>query len=163
MIDELIFILTLLSALGCGLMAGFFFAFSTCVMKALSRLPAAQSITVMQIINVVVLNRLFFTVFFGTAAACVVLGISSLFISHQPDTIYRVIASATYLLGTILVTIACNVPRNDALATVQAYSADAEKRWKQFLPGWIAWNHVRTLASFLAATLFTIALCVAAS
>ena len=51
MMDELLFLLTLLSALGCGLMAGFFFAFSVCVMDALSRLPAAQAVTAMQTIN----------------------------------------------------------------------------------------------------------------
>ena len=34
--------LALISALGSGLMAGFFFAFSVSVMKALGRLPSAQ-------------------------------------------------------------------------------------------------------------------------
>jgi uncharacterized membrane protein len=159
MIDELIFILTLLSALGCGLMAGFFCAFSICVMKALSRLPPAQGITVMQIINVVVLNRVFFAAFLGTAAACVLLGVSSLIRWHEPGALFRLIASALYLLGTLTVTIAFNVPRNDALATVQSDSADAVKHWEQFLPGWITWNHVRGAAAFFAAALFTIALC----
>jgi hypothetical protein len=43
--------LTLVSALGCGLMAGDFFAFSTFLMKALARLPTAQGIAAMQSIN----------------------------------------------------------------------------------------------------------------
>jgi uncharacterized membrane protein len=71
MIDRLLFKLTLSSALGCGLMAGFFFAFLICVMNALAHLPAAQGIAAMQSINIAVLNRWFFAVFFGTAAACV--------------------------------------------------------------------------------------------
>ena len=45
--------LTVGTALGCGLIAGVFFAFSTFVMKALIRLPASQGIAVMQSINVV--------------------------------------------------------------------------------------------------------------
>ena len=70
------------------------------------------------------------------------------------------IASLLYLLGTIIVTIAFNVPRNDALATLTADSPDSPKRWKQFVLGWTAWNHVRAAAALLAAALFTIALCV---
>ena len=42
MSDGLLRVLTLISALGSGLMAGFFFAFSVSVMKALGRLPPAQ-------------------------------------------------------------------------------------------------------------------------
>jgi len=49
--QNLIFILTLVSALGCGLIAGVFFAFSAFVMKALARLPPAQGIAAMQSIN----------------------------------------------------------------------------------------------------------------
>jgi uncharacterized membrane protein len=54
MLDGLLFVLTLFAALGCGLVAGVFFAFSTFVMKALARLPAEQGIAAMQAINVAV-------------------------------------------------------------------------------------------------------------
>jgi len=157
MIDQLLFMLTFLSAITSGLMAGFLFAFSVCVMKALSRLPPAQGITAMQLINVVVLNPLFLSVFVGTAAVCVVLGVSSLLMWHQPDALYRLTGSALYLVGTLAVTIAFNIPRNEALATVAADSADAAKRWQQFLREWTTWNHVRTAAALLAAAMFTIA------
>jgi uncharacterized membrane protein len=159
MIADLIFPLTLLTALGCGLIGGFFFAFSACVMKALSRLPSGQAITTMQTINVVVLNRLFFAAFFGTSAGCVFLAISSLLRWNTPDAPYRLIASALYLLGTLMVTIVFNVPRNDALAKVEPDSAESAGRWAEFLPGWTAWNHVRAAAALLSAALFTIALC----
>jgi uncharacterized membrane protein len=68
--DKTFFPLTLLAALGCGLMAGIFFAFSAFVMKALSRLPASEGMAAMQAINVAILNPLFFVVFFGTLALC---------------------------------------------------------------------------------------------
>jgi len=64
----LLFALTLLGALGAGLVAGIFFAFSAFVMTALGRLPAPKGIAAMQSINVAVLNPAFFSVFFGTGA-----------------------------------------------------------------------------------------------
>ena len=44
--DQLLFALTLIAALGCGLMAGLFFAFSVAVMKALARLPSCGNVSV---------------------------------------------------------------------------------------------------------------------
>jgi uncharacterized membrane protein len=127
------------------------------VMTALSRLPASQGITAMQIINVVVLNGAFLSVFLGTAAVCVVLVVSSFLTLDQPSAPYRIVAGALYLFGTIVVTIAFNVPRNDALAAVKPDVAGTPL-WATYLKGWTAWNHVRMLAALLAAILFTIGL-----
>ena len=63
------------AVLGCGLVAGIFFAFSTFVMSALGRLPAKEGIAAMQAINITVLNPWFFAAFFGTAALCLVLAV----------------------------------------------------------------------------------------
>jgi uncharacterized membrane protein len=152
-------ILIVISALGSGLIAGAFFAFSSFVMGALGKLPASQGIAAMQSINVAVLNRLFFAAFFGTAAACLLLGTSVLFLWHEPGAIYRLVGSALYLVGTILVTIVFNVPRNEALAAVETDNADGATRWAQFVPSWTAWNHVRTAAALAATASLTIALC----
>jgi uncharacterized membrane protein len=158
MIDDLILVLTFVSALGCGLIAGVFFAFSAFVMKALTRLPATQGIAAMQAINVAVLNRLFFAAFFGTAAGCLVLVVSSLLIWRGPGAIYRLIGGVFYLVGTMLVTIAFNVPRNDALAAVDPASADGARLWADYVVSWTAWNHVRAVAALAAAASLTIAL-----
>src|SRR5262245_19819654 len=102
--DGLTFTITLVAALGCGLMAGLFFAFSAAVMKALARLPSAEGIGAMQSINVAIINPLFLAVFFGTAVACVlVIIIASLLRWHEPGTIYLLIGGALYLVGTFLV------------------------------------------------------------
>ena len=159
MIDDLLFVLTLLSALGCGLMAGFFFAFSAVVMSALVRLPRAQGMAAMQSINVMVINRLFLAVFFGTAAACVLLGLWSLLIWLSPGAVYLLVGSLLYLGGTILVTIVFNVPLNEALAAIEPGSADAAGLWTRYVARWTAWNHVRTVAALAAAASLTIALC----
>jgi uncharacterized membrane protein len=62
-LDALLFALTLFAALGCGLIAGVFFAFSAFVMKALGRLPPAEGIAAMQSINIAVINPVFLTAF----------------------------------------------------------------------------------------------------
>ncbi len=61
---------TLVTALGCGLVAGVFFAFSTFVMAALRRLKPEEGIAAMQSINIRVVTPFFMTALFGTAAAC---------------------------------------------------------------------------------------------
>jgi uncharacterized protein (TIGR02246 family) len=156
-------ILIVVSALGSGLVGGIFFAFSNFVMKALARVPPAQGVAAMQSINVVVLNRWFFAVFFGTAVCCLALAISSFVRWQKPGAGYLLAGSLLYLIGTILVTIACNVPLNDALAAVDPSNADAGRVWTNYLKNWTAWNHVRTIAALAAAALFIVGLCRAVS
>ena len=158
MIDKSIFVLTLFSALGCGLVAGAFFAFSTFVMNALARLPPAQGIAAMQSINVAVINPLNGVAFFGTAAACILLAVSSLLRWHKPGAVYLLVGSLLYLVGTILVTMVFNVPRNEALAAVEPSSADGASLWAGYVTSWTAWNHVRTAAALAAAASLIIAL-----
>ncbi|MGI8732590.1 MAG: DUF1772 domain-containing protein [Pyrinomonadaceae bacterium] len=158
MLDNLIFGLTFLSALGCGLISGAFFAFSTFVMKALARLPAAQGIAAMQSINIVVINPIFMTAMFGTGLACFALAVSSFFRWHKPGAAYLVAGSLLYLVGTILVTIVFNVPRNNELAAIDPVSVPGAGLWTSYVTSWTTWNHVRTAAAFGAAALLTIAL-----
>jgi uncharacterized membrane protein len=150
--------MTLAAALGSGLIAGVFFAFSTFVMKALARLPALHGIAAMQSINVTVLNPWFMTAFLGTASLCVILLISSVLRWPEPGSGLGVAGSLLYLIGSFLVTIVCNVPRNEALARVQPADADGTDRWAGYLAGWTAWNHVRTVAALAAAAAFIMGL-----
>ena len=159
MIDKLNFVLTFVSALGSGLIAGFFLAFSIVVMKALGQQTPPQGIAAMQSINIVVLNPIFFTAFFGTAAACLVLIVSAFLRWQSPGAACVLVGSLVYLIGTILVTILFNVPRNNALAAVDATSVEGAKVWANYLGSWTAWNHVRTIAALAAAASFMMALC----
>jgi uncharacterized membrane protein len=157
-VDSLLFALTFFAALGCGLMAGVFFAFSAFVMKALARLPPAEGIAAMQSINVAVLNPLFFAAFLGTAAACALAMISSLLRWHAPGAVYLLVGGALYLAGTFLVTAAFNVPKNEALASVAPADPDGASLWANYLATWTAWNHIRAAAALAAAASLTIAL-----
>ena len=158
MIENLFFTLTLCSALGCGLMAGVFFIFSNTVMSALARLQPPQGIAAMQSINRTILNPLFFVAFLGTAATSILLAISLLWRWQQPGAVYILAGSLLYLVGAILVTIMFNVPMNEALETVETESVEAANLWTRYLTNWTAWNHVRTVASFLGAVTFILAL-----
>ncbi|HAX76564.1 MAG TPA: hypothetical protein DCY88_12175 [Cyanobacteria bacterium UBA11372] len=150
--------LKLVAALGCGLIAGVFFAFSTFVMPALAKLQPAQGIVAMKSINIAAINPLFMFALFGTAAACIVLAIASLFKWRQPDTVFILISSLLYLIGVVGVTIAFNVPLNDALAIAKPNSPEGARFWASYLTNWTFWNHIRTVASLAAATLLTMAL-----
>ncbi|MBP0018718.1 MAG: DUF1772 domain-containing protein [Cyanobacteria bacterium SBLK] len=151
--------LILFSAIGSALSAGIFFAFSTFVMQALARQTAPSGIATMQSINITVINPWFMAAFFGPALACLVLAISLFFQWQQPHAIYLLGGSLLYLIGTIGVTLAGNVPLNDALAIVSPDSIEGATLWTKYLTDWTFWNHVRTIAAFLAAGLFAIALC----
>lgn len=147
------FVLTLVAALGCALAAGVFFAFSTFVMPALGRLPASQGIAAMQSINAAAINPWFMTALFGTAAACVATIVAALANSSEPYAPYLLLAGALYLLGSIGVTIAYHVPRNEALAKVDPTGAEAVAHWARYVAGWTAWNHVRAAAALAASGL----------
>ncbi len=150
--------LAILAALGSGLMAGSFFAFSTFVMPALGRLPAAQGIAAMQSINVTVLNPWFFGAFFGTAALCLAIAGLALLDWTGPGSAFLLGGCLLYLIGTIGVTIAGNVPLNTALAAVPADSGTGAALWSRYLATWTAWNHVRTVAPLAATAAFILAL-----
>jgi uncharacterized membrane protein len=158
-VDGLLFIFTFVAALGCGLMAGLFFAFSVSVMKALARLPSAEGIAAMQAINVSIINPVFLAVFFGTAAACVLVMIASLLRWHDPGAVYLIIGAALYLVGTFFVTFVFNVSKNNALASVQTANPESASLWTDYLSTWTAWNHVRTVAALAAAASLIIAFC----
>ena len=158
-VDDVLFALTLCAALGCGLMAGFFFAFSAAVMKALARRPAAEGIAAMQSINVAVINPVFLGAFLGTAALCLLMMVASLWRWHSPSSVYVLVGGALYLVGTFFVTVVCNVPKNDALAAVAPADPDSTSLWASYLVKWTAWNHTRTAAALAAAASLTMALC----
>ena len=149
---------TLIAALGCGLIGGVFFAFSSFVMPALKRLPPAQGISAMQSINVLAVTPAFMAALFGTAAACVGLVAWAVISWGDRSTAPVLAGGALYLVGTIGVTMACNVPLNDGLAKLHPRDAEAAGFWDRFLTRWTAWNHVRTIAALAAAAALTVAL-----
>ena len=150
--------LTLITALGCGLNAGIFFAFSSFIMRALGNLPPAQGAAAMQRINIDVINPWFMAVFMGTAALSAALAGWTLLDMQSPGALWRLAGAALYLLGTFGVTIVFNVPLNNRLAKAAPGSPEADELWRHYLKVWTAWNTVRTLApaAALAALILSI-------
>lgn len=157
-VDEVLPVLTLVTALGCGLMAGVFFAFSTFIMKALARIPQGEGIAAMQSINRAVVNPWFMLVFLGTAAASLALAVMAVPRWQQPGAAYLLAGGALYFVGTFLVTLTFNVPRNNALAALGRADPKGAAAWPRYLSGWTAWNHVRTICALAAAALLSLAL-----
>jgi hypothetical protein len=89
--------LALVTALGCGLSAGALLAFSSFVMNALARPPAAHGIAAVQSINVVAVTPLLMTALFGTAVACAALAVWALAEWHDSFGPWLRAGSALYL------------------------------------------------------------------
>lgn len=156
--DDLSRILALVAILGTGIIGGVFFAFSSFVMRALGRLPAAQGLAAMQSINVVVINPHFLGAFLGTAgislAAIVVAGLRW----GKAGAALDATAGVLYFVGTFLVTVLGNVPLNNALEKVQPSDANAAETWNDYLRRWTNWNHLRTAAALLSTLSFCLGL-----
>ncbi|WP_071338451.1 anthrone oxygenase family protein [Streptomyces albidoflavus] len=145
------------AAVGSGVVAGVFFAFSTSVMRTLAGLPAAQGITAMQRINVVIVKGWFLAVFLGTAALSAVLAVLALVLRPENGLVVTVLGAALYLVGGFGVTVAANVPRNDRLAALDAEDPGSEAPWREFVAEWTVWNHVRGAACAAACACFAAA------
>ena len=77
--------------------------------------------------------------------------------SDDRPTALIVAGGGLYLVGTIGVTIAGNVPLNDRLERADSAQATSAG-WHDWVNRWTAWNHVRTAAALAAAALLTLAL-----
>jgi uncharacterized membrane protein len=151
--SDAVFAVAFATALGTGLAAGVFFAFSSFVMPALGKLPPPQAIAAMQSINRLALTPVFMTALLGAAAVCAVAIAVSLPSLGEPYARRLLAGAVLYLAGTIGVTRICNVPRNVALDRVEPGSAEAAAYWSRYLAEWTRWNHVRTAAALAGCAL----------
>lgn len=151
---DLTFALILAAALGTGLVGGAFYAFSSFIMRALGQLPVRDGLAAMQAINVAAIRPPFMLGFVGTALLAVgTLGMAALR-WHAAGSPFTIAGAALYLVGCFGLTIARNVPLNNALATLDPANPTSAARWTAYLVTWTTWNHVRTIASLAASTAF---------
>lgn len=135
---------TIIAALGCGMMAGVFFAFSAMVMPGLRRAEPAVGVAAMRAINLAVVNPAFIGLFVGTA----VVGVVAAF---EGDP-WAWAGAALYVLGGIVLTGAFHIPRNNELERL-----GTTEYWTRYLREWVPANHLRSLLSLAAAASFTLA------
>jgi len=149
---------TLVTAVGCGLVGGVFFAFSAFVMPALRGLPVPDGISAMQAINIHAPRAAL-----GTALVLPALGAAALvgaaLLGHGKGRTALVVGGAIlYLVGSLGVAGGLNVPLNDTLAAVDPTTAAGSAVWREYLTDWTRWNHVRATSSLLASAMFALAL-----
>jgi uncharacterized membrane protein len=108
----------------------------------------------MQMINITVLNPLFMIVLFGSAILSLVLAYLAFRQGLTDRNMMLIAGAAFYLVGSIAVTMAANVPLNDSLASIDPQNSDSSTFWASYLQNWTFWNHVRGLASLAACAAF---------
>jgi uncharacterized membrane protein len=146
------------SAVGCGVLAGVYFAFSTFVMASLARIAPAAGAAAMKAINIEIVHSLFMPLFLGTTLTGAALAVLAFFRWGEPGAIAMLAGGGIYVLGMFIVTMIFNVPLNNALAAVDPASAQAAELWARYLRDWTFWNHVRSISSTGACVLFVAAI-----
>lgn len=143
-----------------GAIAGFFYAYTSSVMRGLDAVAPAHAIAAMQGINAMVRNAVFAPVFFGTPIAATLAGAALLGAGRRAAAFAMLAAAASYLLGALLPTFAVNVPMNEALAitAVPTDAAEAATLWRTYSVDWTWWNTLRTGFSLLCLALVGVAL-----
>ena len=140
--------LTGVALLSTGLMAGVYFTFSVFVMASLQALPHDHGAKAMISINKVILTSAFMPLFFASS-------LLSLALLFSGDGLVQ-LAAAIYLLGMFVITAVFNVPLNNRLR--DAPEQQLNETWRLYLRHWSRWNHMRTLSSLIATTLFLLSL-----
>jgi uncharacterized membrane protein len=154
-------ILTSLAALFSAAAGGMMYVFSTFVMRGLDRTGPVDAITAMRGINVEAnSNPVFLLGYFGATILALVVGVIAAIQLRQPGS-WVVLVGAVLAILAAVITMAFNVPLNNHLDTVNPVglsAADAAREWQAYFSTWTAWNHVRTVTSFVGATLMLVGL-----
>jgi uncharacterized membrane protein len=154
----LVTILLWFSALGCGLLAGVYFAFSTFIMPALGQIGQANGVAAMNAMNSTILRSLFMPLFFGTTLSSAALAVVGTVRWGEPGSAPMLVGGVAYVLGMFGVTMLFNVPLNNALAAIDPASPTGAPIWARYVRDWTFWNHVRTIACVAATALFIAAI-----
>jgi uncharacterized membrane protein len=147
------------SAIGCGLIAGLYFAFSTFIMTSLGRIDQPAGIAAMNAINVDIQRSIFLPLFLATTLSAAALAVIGMLDVRAPGSLSMIAGGLLYVVGMTVVTMVFNVPLNNALAA-SGGGADAGSVWARYLGDWTLWNHVRTVTSTLACVAFVHAIAV---
>ncbi|MET7619960.1 anthrone oxygenase family protein [Streptomyces sp. NPDC005408] len=131
-----------------GLVAGVWYAYATSVMPALARSNDRTYIEVMQNINEVIRNPVFFAGFFGA----LVLAAIAAWQQRRSPLRRWVLAGLVLYAAVLVVTTAVNIPLNNELEAAgnPARIADPAAVRETFEDPWVAWNAVRLVLSTAA-------------
>lgn len=140
-----------LATVAAGINAGAFFAFSNFVMPALADLVPGDGASAMQSINRHAPNPSFVLTIVGAG----VIAAPALAAEPGQDGAGWLAAGIVLSLVSFGITVACNVPRNDALEA--ARSEDIPPFWAGYVVTWTRWNTVRTITSAASVAAYVVA------
>lgn len=126
-----------------GLLAGLFYSYSCSVMPGLARADDRTFVEAMRGVNIAILNGWFALSFGGAPVLAAAAGLLHLRGDLRPALPW-IIAGFVLILATLIITMAFNVPLNNALETGGGDLAALRQR---FETTWVHWNLVRTLTS----------------
>jgi len=130
-------------------------------MRGLDRTGPIDAITAMRGINAEAnANPVFLLGYFGATILALVVGVIAVVQLNQPGSWWVLIGAIFGIVGA-MITVIFNVPLNNRLDTVNPDGlsmADAARDWQAYFSTWTAWNHARTVTSFVGAALMVVGL-----
>ena len=143
--------LLLLSLLLCGALFGFFYAWVCSTMWGLDQADPRTAIAAMQAMNASVRNAVFAAAFFGTPVALAITTVILFLAAQRAAAGWCLGAALLVTFPGVLLTMAVNVPMNEALGAtpVPEDIETARQIWQGYSPEWQFWNQLRTAATGL--------------
>lgn len=135
-----------------GAIFGFFYAWVCSTMWGLDAADPRTAIAAMQAMNGSVRNAVFAPAFFGTPLVYAATALVLRQTGESRAAALLGLAALIYLVFGLGLTMAVNVPMNEALAQVRVPDdIDAARTiWSDYSTKWQFWNQARTIASGLA-------------
>lgn len=151
---------SLTSLLLSGAIFGFFYAWICSTMWGLDAIDPRISIAAMQAMNTSVRNAVFAPAFFATPFVLILTGVIAWVMTLRRAAVFFAAAGFVYLIGGMFLTMAVNVPMNQALGrvTVPTDLTTAQQIWDAYSPKWQSYNILRTIMSGVALLLTGIAI-----
>ena len=147
-----------IAALGSATFGGAMYAFSAFVMHALDRTPTPSAVAAMQQINLSAPRPPLVLIMVGTTLVSLVvtgLAVADLVHGEGGRDSWLALAGCAGFLASMVITGGFHIPRNNALATVDAAGPDAEAAWAAYCGTWQRGNHLRAAAA-LGGALFLV-------
>jgi uncharacterized membrane protein len=153
--------LVTVAALGSATFGGAMYAFSAFVMHGLDRTPARSAVEAMQQINVSAPRPPLVVVMVGTtlvSLAVSVLAVVDLARGSGGAAPWLALLGCAGFLASIVITGGFHIPRNNALAGVDAAGSDAGAAWAAYSGPWQRGNHVRAVVALAGAAFLMLSL-----
>ncbi|WP_346658043.1 anthrone oxygenase family protein [Bradyrhizobium sp. 157] len=149
---RLLVALSIASIVFCGAIFGFFYAWVCSTMWGLDQADPRVAIAAMKAMNASVRNAVFFPAFFLTPVVLVLTAAAMRFAGQSLAAFWYLAAAAVYMVFGVFLTMAVNVPMNEALAVtpIPADIEAAREVWESYSGRWQFWNQVRAIASGIA-------------